>query len=68
MSASRGTQDWQERKEAEGLCTCCGKKPIWIKLFCKACREKLKIANRTRKGYNAWKPGGKGRPPTYILY
>ena len=56
-------QAWQERKLAKGLCTICGRKPLFSKLACRICLVARRKYDRKRQNTKAWKPGGPGKIP-----
>lgn len=62
--SSKKSRKWQLDKVSQGLCACCGKRPLENKTYCNLCAENNRSANRLRSGYKKWVPGSKGRPPS----
>lgn len=55
---------WQLKKAEAGLCIQCGKpRGCDSKALCIDCRDKRRKYLRAARGLNAWKKGGRGRPP-----
>lgn len=55
---------YQQRKLAEGLCPCCGKRPL-VASLCAVCGVAKRLANRKKTGSNPQVKGGRGRPQVY---
>ncbi len=51
------------KRICEGRCRDCGARRNLYAHLCDGCREKEKVRQRTANGYNAWRPGGRGRKP-----
>jgi hypothetical protein len=51
------------QRKALGLCIRCGSKRGKSKNHCDSCLERHAEKTRQQKGYKAWVPGNKGRPP-----
>ena len=58
---------WQRKKLSQGLCTICGRKPLFSKYECKTCRIKKRLRGRKNKGHKAKTKNGKGRPTIEML-
>ena len=54
---------WQKKQKAAGNCVCCGKPRQIYWERCDSCQEKRRVKNRLEKGFRAWRPGYRGRPP-----
>jgi len=62
LPVSRNRKNQLRRKKA-GCCTLCGKPRNFYWEKCDACQAKVREATRRLKGFNAWQPGRRGRPP-----
>lgn len=56
----------QARRRALGLCRYCKSQALAGMTLCEAHRTQRTASDRTRKGAQPWKPGGRGRPPKQI--
>lgn len=56
---------WQQTRRARGLCVICGKEKIatGAKSLGVECIAKRRLRCRTAGSFQAWRPGGPGRPP-----
>jgi hypothetical protein len=54
---------WQLKKREEGCCELCGEKVYLDSVLCERHLKMARERQRNKKGYNEWKPGGRGRPP-----
>lgn len=57
MPGSDYKRRWERRNRRKGKCRCGG--DLTIGRQCDRCRE----ADRGRRGFRLWRPGGPGRPP-----
>lgn len=55
--------EWVRRKQAQGLCTSCGKPREHYAWLCDTCHIARRILRRKRYGYKAKRPGGPGPSP-----
>ena len=53
---------YQLRHKAKGLCILCSRLAVNSQ-HCEIHRERVRIYMRKLLGFNAWKPGGRGKPP-----
>ena len=56
----------QARRRALGHCRYCNTPALDGMTLCAVHRTQRTASDRTRKGANAWKPGGRGRPPKKV--
>ena len=53
-------------RRAAGLCVQCGQPAAGGRARCPRCEEKKLTVQRVLGRFNAWVPGGRGRPPRRI--
>jgi hypothetical protein len=54
---------WQKKQLDSGNCMICGDPRTLYATHCDACNEKVMAYQRSKTGFQPWKPGGRGRPP-----